>query len=787
MAITTTLGYPRIGEDRELKSTLEGYWSGKRSAAELERTARTIRLRNWQRQKAVGIDLIPSNDFSLYDHVLDTSTLIGAVPERFRHVSGDVSLDTYFAMARGSESPGNVCECTHEAVTGIVAQNLRKWFDTNYHYLVPEFTPDQQFTLSSQKPFREFEEALATGTRTKPVLLGPVSYLLLGRTTGEPFDKLELLDRLLPVYGQILERLRTQGTEWIQLDEPALVLDLEEPEQQAFVRAYDRLRVSAGDMKVFLGTYFGELRDNLDLALALPVDAVHLDAVEAWEEASRAIEVIPREKTLSLGVVDGRNVWKNDLQRSLELLLHAKEQLGSDRLIIAPSSSFLHVPHSLERETSLPTTVSEQLAFTHEKLQEIVTLSRAVDGQPDAIEECLVQSATVPPTTEKEQFVETAVPYRAPADERRRLQADRLQLPLFPTTTIGSAPQTAGIRFARDRHRRGEWSTQRYEEYVRTEIAAEIRRQEETGLDVLTHGEFERNDMVQYFAERLDGIATTKHGWVQSFGSRCVRPPIIHGDVKRTGPITVEWSRYAQSLTEKPVKGMLTGPVTIWHWSYAREDLPAREVCRQIALALREEVRDLETAGIRIIQIDEPALREGLPLRNNEQGEYLRWATGAFRTVVVESKPETQIHTHMCYSAIEDILPVLRDLDCDVITIEAARSRLAFLNALDGGTLPCAIGPGIWDIHSPRVPSTEELVALIERARRHIPDGQLWINPDCGLKTRSPEEVWAALQHLVEAARIVRGELGRKLCRMQPQASALRRRATLIAEQSGVS
>ncbi len=769
--LTSSLGYPRIGEDRELKFALEGYWSGKRSANQLEAVAKEVRQRNWQAQKDAGIDLIPSNDFSLYDHVLDTSCLVGAVPERFGHTDSSVSLDTYFAMARGRGATEAVCCATHNAITGVVAQGLQKWFDTNYHYLVPELQRDQQFRLSSDKPFREFAEASELNIRTKPVLLGPVSYLLLGRCADEEFNRLELLERLLPVYGEILEKLRNQGAEWVQLDEPTLALDLEPHERQAFADAYESLRQSAGDLKLMLGTYFGELRENLDLALSLPVDAVHLDAVEAPHEVSEALEKTPSDKTLSLGVIDGRNIWGNDLQRSLELLQKAQEKLGQNRLIVAPSSSLLHVPYSVQRETKLPSPIQSWLAFAHEKLQEVITLRDAVDGQSDALAACedrtqLLAEREQHPSVRNESVRQqtndlerTGITYRAPIQTRRNEQKEVLQLPKFPTTTIGSFPQTNTIRGARAKHRKGQLSDTEYEAFLKQEIAGVIQKQEDVGLDVLVHGESERNDMVQYFAEELDGIASTENGWVQSFGSRYVRPPIIYGDVSRPKPITVEWLKYAQSLTEKPVKGMLTGPVTILHWSFVRNDIPEKETCRQIALAIRHEVQELEAAGIRVIQIDEPALREGLPLRADDRNEYLRWTTDAFRLTVNQAQPETQIHTHTCYGDVRDILPVLRDLDIDVISIEAARSRLAFLDALESQELPCDIGPGVWDIHSPRVPSTEELVQLIELARTYVTDDQLWINPDCGLKTRTPEQVWESLKHLVEAARIIRSSL----------------------------
>ncbi len=768
-ALTSTLGYPRIGENRELKKGLEDYWSDKRSAEDLADTARAIRQKNWLTQKDAGIDLIASNDFSLYDHVLDTTCLVGAIPERFHHSHGKhVPLDTYFALARGSNNPEEICCATHNAIGGVVAQGLHKWFDTNYHYLVPEFRKDQQFTLSSLKPLREFNEAKELDLVTKPVLLGPVSYLLLGKCEGEQFDRLELLDRLLPVYGEVLQALSKSGAKWIQLDEPTLALDLSEDERRAFSRAYERLKADAGNSKLLLGTYFGELRENLEVALGLPVDAVHLDAVEAREETVKAIDRFPTEKTLSLGIVDGRNVWANNLSKSLELLTYAKETLGNDRLIIAPSSSLLHVPYDVEHEKGIQENVYSRLAFARQKLNELGVLKDALSGKEStssAIAEDQFRRREEDTRTffhpllgYREEDLLT-VPFRSPKLARRTAQNEHIHLPPLPTTTIGSFPQTKEIRSARARLAKGSLSQVDYDAFIRSEVAEVIAKQEEIGLDVLVHGEPERNDMTQFFAEQLDGIACTENGWVQSFGSRYVRPPIIHDQVQRTKPLTVDLATYAQSLTEKPVKGMLTGPLTIFHWSYPPEGIPASQVCSEIALAIRDEVKDLETAGIRIIQIDEPALREGLPLRKDMQQQYFDWATACFRLAASGASDATQIHTHTCYGDVRDILPVLKDLDVDVISIEAARSRLSFLDALQSVELPCSIGPGVWDIHSPRVPSTEELVALIKLARTFVPDADLWINPDCGLKTRKPEEVWQALKHLVEGTKIVRSSL----------------------------
>ena len=761
MALTHTLGYPRIGQQRELKKATEKYWSSGITQHELHDAAAAIRRNNWQDQQQAGIDLIPSNDFSLYDHVLDTSALVGTVPTRFEHTPGSVDTDTYFALARG----------VRDSVHTTVALGLRKWFDTNYHYLVPEFRPGQEFALSTSKPFDEYREAREQALQTKPVLLGPISYLTLGKSEGDAFDQLTLLENLLPVYEQILQQLNQLGADWIQLDEPALVLDLSEQQQRAFQVAYDRLRSAAGSSKLLLGTYFGDLRENLDTAIALPVDAIHLDGtVQDGKELLIASEKLRDEQSLSAGVVDGRNVWANDLSTSLELLQRLEGNIGSDRLLIAPSSSLQFVPLDASRETTIDSEVQTWLSFARQKLAELVTLRDALAGNDAALrhvdENRQLFERIARSTKRTNSLVQQRMSSdlddeqrRSPSQERSRVQADSLQLPPLPTTTIGSFPQTLNIRKLRSQHRRGELDDERYRSLMSVEIAGTIHEQEEADVDVLVHGEPERNDMVQYFAEELDGFDSTEHGWVQSYGSRYVRPPIIYGDVSRPHPITTDWTAYAQSLTEKPVKGMLTGPVTIRHWSFVRDDIPESETCRQIALAIRDEVQDLEAQGTRIIQVDEPAIREGLPLRTADQAAYLQWATTAFRQSIVNAAAGTQIHTHMCYADFSDILAVLQDLDIDVISLEAARSRLQLVQDLQADQQPFAIGPGVWDVHSPLVPSQQEIEDLLRFALQHIPAEQLWVNPDCGLKTRAWKEVTPAMKNMVAAAKTIRDEL----------------------------
>ena len=762
-------GFPRIGAKRELKRALESFWSGRIDEEQLLETGRAIRAANWRTQQAAEIDLIPSNDFSLYDQMLDTCALVGAVPERFHWSGGKVDLKTCFAMARGLAASDGGCPCCGKR-HATSALEMTKWFDTNYHYLVPELHPGQTFRLASTKPFDEFVEALALGIHTVPVLIGPVTFLLLAKTRDQNFDRLTLVTKLVPVYSEVLSRLYGQGAGWVQLDEPALCLDLTAEQRSAFVAAYAQLREGAPDLRLLLATYFGGLGDNLATACQLPVDALHVDAVRAPHELDRWLAALPPTMQLSLGLVDGRNIWRNDFERSLRLLRKAASAIGTDRLIVSPSCSLLHSPLSLKREQKLDVELKNWLAFAEEKLSEVALLARYVNQQGDSaalLENCAASagrrnSTRIHNLAVKQRISEVAslrLERESPFPERRAKQQSRLNLPPLPTTTIGSFPQTDEIRAARARFRKGELSSTDYERFLEQKTAECVRWQEEIGLDVPVHGEFERNDMVEYFGAQLGGFAFTENGWVQSYGSRCVKPPIIYGDVSRPGPMTVRWSKFAQSLTHKPIKAMLTGPITILQWSFVRDDQPRSETARQIALALRDEVHELEAAGLPIIQIDEPALREGLPLRSADRPEYLRQAVDAFRLAAGGVRDDTQIHTHMCYCEFDDILESIAALDADVISIETSRSNMELLGAFARFRYPNDIGPGVWDIHSPRVPSVEEMLAMIRAAAKVIPRERLWVNPDCGLKTRRWEEVKPALTNLIAAAHQARATL----------------------------
>ncbi len=753
------LGFPRIGAQRELKFALERYWRGEIDREALEAEGRSLRAAHWKRQQAAGLDRIPVGDFSFYDQVLDHSAMFGVVPERFGWDGGEVDLDLYFRMARGrapSGAPAAACEMT-------------KWFDTNYHYLVPEVVRGQRFALSSRRLFDEVAEAAALGIPFKPVLIGPLTWLWLAKTRGEPFDRLELLDDLLAVYSEVLDELARLGAEWVQIDEPALVLDLPPAWKQAYESAYHRLQ--SAPVELMLTTYFGALEDNLGLALSLPTAGIHIDLVRAPGQLEAVLDRLPPYKQLSLGLVDGRNVWRTDLDAALGVLEVAAGRIGAERLWVGPSCSLLHVPVDLAPEQALDEELRSWLAFAVQKLDEVVLLRRALVEGREAVAEALEAARAAlasrrnsprihrPEVAERLDGIdETMLSRRHPYPERRPLQRARLDLPLFPTTTIGSFPQTAEIRQARRDFLEGRLAEADYRARMHEEIAHVVRKQEECGLDMLVHGEPERNDMVEYFGERLEGFAITRFGWVQSYGSRCVKPPIIFGDVARPGPMTVDWIRYAQSLTERPVKGMLTGPVTMLNWSFVRDDQPRARTCAQIALALRDEVLDLEAAGIKAIQIDEAALREGLPLRRAEWKEYLDWAVRAFRLTASGVRDETQIHTHMCYSEFNDIIESIAEMDADVITIETSRSHMELLDAFVDFEYPNEIGPGVYDIHSPNVPTVDEMVALMQLAAERIPAERLWVNPDCGLKTRGWAEVEPALRNLVEAARRLRAE-----------------------------
>ncbi len=751
------LGFPRIGANRELKFALERYWRGEIDREALEATGRELRAAHWERQRQAGIGLIPVGDFSFYDQVLDHSAMFGVVPERFGWNGEAVDLDLYFRMARGRApdgEPAAACEMT-------------KWFDTNYHYLVPEVAKGQRFALSSERLFDEVAEAKALGIPFKPVLIGPLTWLWLAKVKGEPFDRLELLDDLLALYDDILGRLAALGADWVQIDEPALVLDLPVAWQQAYEAAYNRLQ--AAPVRLLLTTYFGGLEDNLGLALSLPTAGIHLDLVRAPAQLDAALDRLPPYKTLSLGLIDGRNIWRADLDAALGILQRVAGRIGTGRLWVGPSCSLLHVPVDLESEEQLDPELRSWLSFAQQKLGELAVLARAVSKGPESVGPELAAARTALDARHRSERIhrpevarrlagidDAMLSRRSPYAVRRPLQHARLGLPLFPTTTIGSFPQTPEIRKARRDFRAGTLPESEYVARMREEIALCVRKQNEYGLDMYVHGEPERNDMVEYFGELLDGFAFTRFGWVQSYGSRCVKPPIIYGDVSRPAPMTVDWIAYAQSLTDRPMKGMLTGPVTILNWSFVRDDRPRADTCAQIALALRDEVLDLEAAGIRAIQIDEAALREGLPLRHRDWPAYLDWAVRAFRLAASGVRDETQIHTHMCYSEFNDIIAAIAGMDADVITIETSRSQMELLDAFEDFEYPNEIGPGVYDIHSPNIPGVEQMVELMRLAARRIPAERLWVNPDCGLKTRSWAEVDPALHNLVAAARRLR-------------------------------
>ena len=758
---TANLGFPRIGRRRELKKAVEAYWKGKIEECELQQVCRDLREANWCLQQDLGIEHIPSNDFSLYDQMLDITAMVGAVPARFDWDANQIELDQYFAMARGVFSqPGKA---------DVAAMEMTKWFDTNYHYIVPELAADQKFHLASRKPIEDFLEAKRLGIVTRPVLVGPVTYLLLGKCVGDTFDRLSLLDRILPVYEGVLQELQSAGAQWVQIDEPVLVLDLDDRQREAFARVYQRLKEAAPRLSILVATYFGELRDNAETACRLPVDGLHLDLVQGRSQLETVLDYTAGTMTLSLGVIDGRNIWRADLDEVLTLVKNTVEQVGTERLLVAPACSLLHIPIDLDMEKSLEPNVRHWLAFAKQKLEEVRVVATAVDEGKDAVAEELEASRSAltarnaspevhdPEVNARSRSVTPEMCRRGlPFAARRELQQRHLGFPLLPTTTIGSFPQTREVRRVRADYKAGRQTREEYETFVKEQMAKTIRFQEEVGLDVLVHGEFERNDMVEYFGEQLCGFTFTQNGWVQSYGSRCVKPPIIYGDVSRPRPMTVEWITHAKSLTEKPIKGMLTGPVTILQWSFVRNDQPQRETCRQIALAIRDEVMDLEAAGVPVIQIDEAALREGLPLRRNDWNDYLTWAVECFRLASSGVRDVTQIHTHMCYSEFNDIVAAILDMDADVISIEAARSRMELLHAFRNLDYPNEIGPGVYDIHSPHVPTAESIQSLLESALEVFDPQQIWVNPDCGLKTRKWEEVAPALTNMMAAARAVR-------------------------------
>ncbi len=760
MTTIHNLGFPRIGAKRELKFALESYWKGESSRDELKMLGAQLRQRHWESQ--AGLDLVPVGDFSFYDQVLDASFLLGNLPERVQGFHGD-ELDNYFRVARGRSAKG--LEDHSACCGGVAAGEMTKWFDTNYHYIVPEFTADTQFKLDASRLLEQLAEAQAQGVKAKPVIIGPVTYLALGKAKDES-NKLALLDRLLPVYVQLLDTLAKAGVEWVQIDEPILVTELDADWQQAFKTAYQQLK--AAGVKLLVATYFGQLLENAALAASLPVAGLHVDAINDRDGVDALLKLLGDEKVLSLGVINGRNIWKTDLTAVLDWVEPIAKQLG-DRLWIAPSCSLLHVPVDLDSEQKLDADVKSWLAFALQKLGELRVLGKALSQGRDAVKAELAENLAALTARRTSPRVNNpavkAAVARISAElgkrksvyaQRASKQAEFLKLPAFPTTTIGSFPQTVEIRRARSEFKAGRLDENSYQAAMRAEIERSVREQEKLGLDVLVHGEAERNDMVEYFGEQLDGYAFSQFGWVQSYGSRCVKPPILFGDISRPQAMTVEWITYAQSLTQKPMKGMLTGPVTILNWSFVRDDQSRSASCLQLALAIREEVLDLEKAGVHVIQIDEAALREGLPLRKSQWQSYLDWAVESFRITANGVGDETQIHTHMCYSEFNDIISSIADMDADVITIETSRSDMELLEAFENFQYPNEIGPGVYDIHSPNIPTEQHIVNLMKKAAERVPAERLWVNPDCGLKTRQWAEVIPALTNMVAAAKALR-------------------------------
>ncbi|VWB77160.1 5-methyltetrahydropteroyltriglutamate--homocysteine methyltransferase [Burkholderia aenigmatica] len=763
MVTTHNLGFPRIGAKRELKFGLERYWKGESSRDDLKALGAQLRERHWHDQR--DLDLAPVGDFAFYDQVLDMSFALGNLPKRVQGFHGD-ALDNYFRVARGRSAQS---EEAHAACCGgVAAGEMTKWFDTNYHYIVPEFHADTNFSLDPSRLLQQLAEAKAQGVKAKPVIIGPVTYLWLGKAKDDS-DRLALLQKLLPVYGALLDTLTAQGVEWVQIDEPILVTELDAEWQQAFKTAYAALETRR--IKVLLATYFGQLQGNLALAASLPVDGLHIDAINARDEIDALVRELPAERVLSVGAINGRNIWKADLNAALDWLEPLATQLGS-RLWLAPSCSLLHVPVDLASEEKLDAEIRAWLAFALQKLDELKVLATALNQGRDKVADALAANTAAIQSRRHSPRVNNPAVKAAIAridaqlgnrvssyTQRAPKQSARLNLPAFPTTTIGSFPQTGEIRQARSQFKAGVLDEAGYRAAMQAEIERSVREQEALELDVLVHGEAERNDMVEYFGEQLDGYAFSQFGWVQSYGSRCVKPPILFGDISRPKAMTVEWITYAQSLTNKPMKGMLTGPVTILNWSFVRDDQPRSMSCYQLALAIREEVLDLEKAGVRVIQIDEAALREGLPLRRAQWGEYLKWAVESFRITANGVQDDTQIHTHMCYSEFNDIIASIADMDADVITIETSRSDMELLDAFDNFKYPNEIGPGVYDIHSPNIPTQDHVVSLMKKAAERIPAERLWVNPDCGLKTRQWAEVIPALTNMVAAAKTLRNQM----------------------------
>ena len=763
MTTIHNLGFPRIGAQRELKSALESYWKGESSPEALKTLGAQLRQRHWTAQQ--GIDLVPVGDFSFYDQVLDMSFTLGNLPERVRGFHGDV-LDNYFRVARGRSAHG---ADDHSACCGgVAAGEMTKWFDTNYHYIVPEFNAATAFKLDATRLLAQLAEAKAQGVKAKPVIIGPVTYLSLGKAKDHS-DKLALLPHLLVVYTELLNTLAAHGVEWVQIDEPILVTELDADWQHAFNTAYHQLK--SCKVKLLLATYFGQLQENAYLTANLPVAGIHIDAINDQAGVLPLINLLPAHKVLSLGVINGRNVWKTDLTAVLDWIEPLATRLG-ERFWIAPSCSLLHVPVDLDSEKTLDAEVKSWLSFALQKLDELQVLGTALREGREAVKAALAANQAALAARRASPRVTNPAVQAAVARiashlgqrenayaQRAAKQSALLQLPAYPTTTIGSFPQTAEIRHARSEHKAGRLEVAAYKAAMQAEIERSVREQETLGLDVLVHCEPERNDMVEYFGEQLEGYGFSQFGWVQSYGSRCVKPPILFGDIRRPRAMTVEWTTYAQSLTDKPMKGMLTGPVTILNWSFVRDDQPRSVSCRQLALAIRDEVLDLENAGVHVIQIDEAALREGLPLRKSQWQGYLDWAGESFRITANGVRDETQIHTHMCYSEFNDIIASIAAMDADVITIETSRSDMELLDVFDHFNYPNDIGPGVYDIYSPNIPSQEHMVQLMQKAAERIPAERLWINPDCGLKTRQWPEVIAALTHMVAAAKTLRARL----------------------------
>lgn len=768
MVLATNLGFPRIGDMRQLKKAVESYWKGKSSSDDLLNTGKELRAHNWGLQKKAGLDHIPSNDFSFYDQILDLIATLGLVPERYDWNGGEVDLDTYFAMARGAQQ-GSV---------DVTAMEMTKWYDTNYHYIVPEFEEGMEPSLSSTKIFDQYKEAKDLGIETRPVIVGPASFVFLGKAQYEGFSHEETVKKLIPVYNEILAKLADLGAEWVQIDEPVFALDLCPIGQGVVKAAYDGLKQPEG-LKILVTSYFDTLRGNADLFYGLPVDALHIDLCRGPNQANTAAnnaekafdEALAKigDKTLSVGIVDGRNIWKNDLSKSLGFIDKAVAKLGSDKVFVAGSSSLLHTPVDLDSETALDDKIKSWMAYATQKVSEISVIAKGANDGRDAISSELAASDAVQEDRRTSKRIHNddvksrvagitsdMKKRKSPFAERQKIQQAALGLPLYPTTSIGSFPQTQEIRKARSAFKKGELGETAYKAAMEAEIRSVVEFQHDVDIDVLVHGEPERNDMVEYFGEQLDGFTFSKFGWVQSYGSRCVKPPIIYGDVSRPTAMTVEWSKYAQEQTDKIMKGMLTGPITILQWSFVRDDQPRSVTSKQISLAIRDEVSDLEAAGIKMIQIDEAAFREGLPLRQSDWKAYLDNAVEDFRITSCSVEDSTQIHTHMCYSEFNDVMQEVADMDADVISIETSRSQMELLEAFVAFKYPNEIGPGVYDIHSPRVPTTQEMVDLLDKAKENLDERQIWVNPDCGLKTRGWAEVKPALKNMVEAAKIMR-------------------------------